>query len=286
MLTDAEVRTAPARRPPLPSLETQYRAYVAQRIDAYKDQLNRNDLLAIGEEAFAELDAGENQFLLTEVLLADCVDRLIAKRLRIPAFRKWREQIHKLRDAQRQPTHWGIDPSGPIGVLLPRLEPGDRVLVVGPAVESCAYLCAAWDCAVTFVDDDLGGVERVESRVASEALGATFDAYMLAAANWQPCYLERPWQLVVVDLGALVAAEAPTRRAYLEQLARCTVPEGVHVLVPGGGLAPDALRGCYAGWGEDPTVARKATAGRAAGTALARPRHAPALPALDATVVA
>lgn len=270
MLTDADVRAAPARRRQLPSLETQYRAYVAQRIDAYKDSLRRDELLAIGDDACREVESGEAQYLLTEVVLADCVDRLIAKRLRLPSFRKWREQIHGLRDAQRQPTHWGLDPSAPLSVLLPRLEPGDNVLVVGPGVESAAYLLSAWECAVTFVDDDLGSVERVESRVTGEALGAGFEAYVMRAGSWLP-YLDRPWQVVVVDLGALTAADAAARLAFLERAAAWSVAEGVHVLVPGGGLAPDAVRSCYVGWDDDPTVARKARSGPAAGIALAKP---------------
>jgi len=270
MLTDAQVRAAPTRRRQLPSLESQYHAFVAQRIDGYKESLRRDDLLALGGDALAEMDAGQGQFLLTEMVLAEWVDRLISKRLRLPTFRRWKEQIHKLRDAQRQPTHWGVDPAAPIAALLPRLEPNDQVLVVGPAVESCAYLCAAWDCAVTFVDDDLGSVERVESRVASEALGAAFDAYVLSSASWLATYLERPWALVIVDLGALVAADAAQRLYFLERLVTCTAGTGIHVLVPGGGLAPDAVRSCYSGWVGDPTVARRASAGRAAGEALAR----------------
>lgn len=270
MLTDAAVRAAPTRRRQHPSLESQYHAFVAQRIDGYKESLPRHELLALGGDALREMEAEQGQFLLTEMVLAEWVDRLLAKRLRLPTFKRWREQIHKLRDAQRQPTHWGIDPSAPISALLPRLEPHDQVLVVGAAVESVAYLCAAWECAVTYVDDNIGSVERVESRVASEALGAAFDAYVLTSASWLAMYLERPWALVVVDLGALVAADAAARLHFLERLIACTDAAGVHVLVPGGGLAPDAVRGCYTGWIGDPTVARKAKAGRSAGEALAR----------------
>lgn len=274
MLTDAQVRAAPAKRRQLPSLESQYRAFVAERIDGYKESLPRAELLALAGDALEEMEGEQGQFLLTEMVLAEWVDRHIAKRLRLPTFKRWKEQIHKLRDAQRQATHWGVDPAAPLAALLPRLEAGDQVLVIGPAVESHAYLCAAWDCAVTFVDDDLGSVERVESRVASEALGAAFDAYMLSAASWLGMYLERPWALVVVDLGALVAADAAARLYFLERLAACTAEVGVHLLVPGGGLAPDAVRGCYPGWVPDATVQRKAKAGRAAGEALARPSQA------------
>jgi hypothetical protein len=37
--------------------------------------------------------------VLTEVLMADCVDRLINRRLRLPSYRRWLSQFKELRAA-------------------------------------------------------------------------------------------------------------------------------------------------------------------------------------------
>ncbi|HTN31110.1 MAG TPA: hypothetical protein VL178_09770, partial [Pseudomonas sp.] len=82
MLKGTETRRTRARRPP-PSLKQQYHEYVLQRIETYKNSLGRNRLLEIGGEAATEMqDAFSGQFLLTEVLMQEAVDRLISKRLR------------------------------------------------------------------------------------------------------------------------------------------------------------------------------------------------------------
>ena len=125
-----------------------------------------------GDEAAAELQtAAEGQFLLTEVLMLESVDRLIMKRLSLRPYSRWRRQFLKLREAQRTPTHWGLEPACPLARLLPRLEPRTSTLVIGSAAEPAAYLLAAHDAAVTFIAGDMGAVERVESRMATEALG-------------------------------------------------------------------------------------------------------------------
>ena len=116
--------------------------------------------------------------MLTEVLMLESVDRLIVKRLALRSYRRWRQQFIKLREAQRTPTHWGLEPNCCLVRLLPRVEPEDQVLVLGGGAESATYLLAAHDAAVTFVAGDLGAVERVESRMAAEALASIFDAFV------------------------------------------------------------------------------------------------------------
>ena len=275
MLTADQLRSAAPRRRSVPSLQLQFQEYLTSRIEAFKNSLSREELLRLGDEAFGEMEtASEEQFVLTEMLMADVVDRLIAKRLQLPSYKKWRQQILAVRAAQRLPTHWGIDPAGPVGSLVPRLEPGDEVLIIGPGVESAAYLFAAVDVAVTFVHEDIGCVERVESRMASESLGTMFTAWVVQAGAWYAAF-ERPWAVVIVDLGALGEADTLARMTLLERLASVSAPACVHVLVPGGGLAPEAVRGCYAGWREDELI-RNRRYGRSAGLALTKSENAAA----------
>ena len=95
-----------------------------------------------------ELEANaQDQYLLTEVLLLEHVDRLIARRLRLPSFQRWKQKHRALRDAQRQPTHWGLDAEHPVVSWTPRLEPGDLALVIGASALPAALLIAAHDVA-------------------------------------------------------------------------------------------------------------------------------------------
>ena len=50
--------------------------------------------------------------------------------------------------------------------------------MVGSAAAATTYLLAAYDAAVTFIAGDLGCVERVESRMAAEALSSMFESYV------------------------------------------------------------------------------------------------------------
>lgn len=250
MLTQAQARQQRRRRSP-PSLQQQYHEYLMQRVEAHKNTLTREELLRLGDEAVSEMDAArEGQFTLTEVLMADQVDNLIMKRLGLRSYGRWRKQFLKLRSAQREPMHWGVDPGNPVARLLPRLEPGDTALVVGAGAEPITYLLAAHDVVVTFVAGNLGAVERVELRMATEGLGSQFQAFMVPAGGWLATYMPHPVQVVVLDASELTPLEPGARRGVVEQAQALTVPEGVHAVLPVRGLAPHAFRGWYDGWDE------------------------------------
>ena len=239
------------RRPPR-SLKQEYEEFMLQRIEEYKNTLTREELLEIGDEAVRELEANAGaQYLLTEVLLLEHVDRVIARRLRLPTFPRWRQRHRTLRLSQREPTHWGLEHAGPLVGLVRRLEPGDLVLVVGATALPGALFLAAYDAEVFLLDQDLGAVEAAESRAVSEQLAGRFHALVIQFGNWLPDVAP---SLVVIDPPALAASRAKDRSAVLAELQARTRPGGVHLVLPTPAarevipLAPEALQAAYAGW--------------------------------------
>ncbi len=190
MLNATEVRPTHRRRRSRYSDKQHYQEYILQRIEGYKNSIGRDELLRLGDEAASELQAtSEGQFVLTEVLMLESVDRLIMKRLSLRPYRRWRQQFIKLRAAQRMPTHWGLEPHCPLAPLLARIESEDTALVVGTEAAPTTYLLAAHDAAVTFIARDLGCVERVESRMAAEALASLFESYVTQLDQALPEFL-------------------------------------------------------------------------------------------------
>src|SRR5207245_9360834 len=81
MLTPLSASGAPAPAPtprrPRRSLKQEYHEFILQRIEEYKNTLTREELLEIGDEAVRELEENAaGQYLLTEVLLLEHVDRI------------------------------------------------------------------------------------------------------------------------------------------------------------------------------------------------------------------
>jgi len=263
------------RRParPLPSLKQQYQEYLLQRIEGFKNSLARDELLTLGDEAARELHTGTaGQFLLTEILMLETVDRLIQKRLRLPSYNKWRKQYRALREAQRQPIHWGLDPAGAVAFLLPRIEAMDNVLVVGGGAQAEACLLAAHQAEVTFVDADLGVVEQMETRIAGESLAGQFMAYVASLGEWLPPFT-RELDLGIVDASTLSGLTHANRAALLLELKNLTRPGGVNVIVPGEGrAAPEGYLAHYPDWDREKlTPARRGKAAKTRGVIMVRP---------------
>ncbi|HUR94589.1 MAG TPA: hypothetical protein VMY76_08395 [Gemmatimonadales bacterium] len=252
MLSAAQLRGTLQRRRSPYSDKQYYQEYILQRIEGYKNSIGRDELLRLGDEAAAELQtAAEGQFLLTEVLMLESVDRLIMKRLSLRPYNRWRRQFLKLREAQRTPTHWGLEPTSALARLLPRIEPRDITLVIGSAAEPAAYLLAAHDAVVTFLAGDLGCVERIESRMATEALGSLFEGYVAQAGPCLPEFVDvpGPLDLVVIDPGALSELGASCRLEFVTDLQRLSRPGCIHVILPScPSLAPESLLSFYEGW--------------------------------------
>lgn len=249
MLTAAEATGRRARRRAPISLQQQYQQYIMQRIEAYKHSLSRSELMTLAAESTAEMVASlEGQLVLTEVLVLESVDRLIAKRLKLPSYKRWRTHFQSIRESQREPTRWGMSAHHPVARLLPRLEPGDRAMLVGTGCGAAACLLAAHDVQVTFVADDLARVEALELQLASEALGASVECYVALLGNgWLPP-LEGPANLVVIDADALRGLTPPEREWLVGSLQALTASAGAHALVAGESAPASTLLAHYDGW--------------------------------------
>jgi type III secretion system FlhB-like substrate exporter len=271
VLSPAELAQRQRARQTLPSLKQQYQEYLLNRIESYKESLSWNERMALPDEARRELDSGEQgQFFLTEILLTEMVDQLIMKRLRLPSYKKWRTQYADLRKAQREPVHWGVDPECALVRLLPRLESGDKVLLVGSGVQAEAFLLAAHDCEVTFLAEDLGLVDQIDSRASAEALSERLYTCVAVLGNWLPAF-DHELDLVVIDAGTLSTMEHANRQTLLIGLSNLTRPGGVHVLLPAGSSsAPEGYLSHYPDWDREPAPPRR-KASRSRGVILTRP---------------
>ncbi|HTS87390.1 MAG TPA: hypothetical protein VMG41_02775 [Gemmatimonadales bacterium] len=276
MLTALQLQQQRRRRA-VPSLKQQYHEYILQRIEGYKNSLSRGELLALGSEAIGEMEAAGDQFLLTEVLLTDWVDRLIHRRLRLQPYGKWSRHFKQLRAAQREPTHWGIDRRSPVTRILPRLEVGDAALIIGVDAAPLAFLLAAHDVDVVFTGSDMTFVDQVESRIAEEALGHFCTTYVCPRGQLGPEVPARV-QIVAIDTATLETLGAGARRAFLECLMERTSAGGVHLLVPSKqALAPDAFLSHYAEWTREAPAERRRPA-KSLGLLLGRPPEVAAPP--------
>ena len=258
MLTAAEATGRRARRRAPISLQQQYQQYIMQRIEAYKHSLSRSELMTLAAESTAEMVASlEGQLVLTEVLVLESVDRLIAKRLKLPSYKRWRTHFQSIRESQREPNRWGMSAHHPVTRLLPRLEPGDRALLVGTGCGAAACLLAAHDVEVTFIADDLARVEALELQLASEALGASVEAYVVQLGNgWLPP-IDGPAHLVVIDADALRALTPPERDWLVTALQTLTAGGGAHALVAAEGSPASTLLAHYDGWMREHQSARR-----------------------------
>jgi hypothetical protein len=206
--------------------------------------------MTIADEAVRELEA-EEQFLLTEMLMLEQVDRLIVRRLKLPPYRKWRERHVKLRRAQQEPTHWGLDPDTPLGELAGRLDESDLALFLGSGASAAALYVAALDVQVLLIDGNLAAVEAAENLAAAEAVASRFQALVVSLGAWFPDAVPT---LVVLDAVTMAELDAPVRQRLLETLKDRTVAGGVHCILPAEPrgnvipLAPEALQAHYGGW--------------------------------------
>ncbi|MGD2136448.1 MAG: hypothetical protein PVF27_09820 [Gemmatimonadales bacterium] len=244
---------APRRQPrPQRSLRQEYAEFILERIEEFKQQISREELLEIANEAVLELEGeSEEQLLLTEVLLLEHVDRLIMRRLNLPSYRRWRTRHMKLRRAQREATHWGLEPNTPLVRFAAEFGEDGAALAVGAAAAPAALLLAAHDWPVTYIDNQITTVEAVETRAAAEVLTSRFTALVVGIGDWFPDITP---VLSVMDPNTLARLDGPERDRFLTTLTGRTPPGGAHVVLPRKpvadviALAPESVERHYEGW--------------------------------------
>jgi hypothetical protein len=249
MLTNAGTRQS--RRPPR-SLRAEYDLFIEQRIEEYKDSLPRGEILEIGDEAMKEL-AGAEQFLLTEVVLRDHVDAIIRRRLKLPAFRRWRDKYVALRAAQSEPSHWGLAPHEPAAELGRLMEDDDTVLVVGATDGACALYLAARGASVRVADPDIAAVYGLENRAMTEQLGGRIECEVVRLDWFDPNAVR--FCACVLELSALALMGANERAELIRRIKEATPEGGRHAIMAAGHdgakgtrLSSDALRSHYVDW--------------------------------------
>ena len=225
------------------SLRHEYELFIEQEIENYKESIPRSALLAIGDEAAAKI-ASEPQFALTELLLLEEVDRIIARRLRLPKYETWRRKRLKLHEEMRRPEHWGLSSSDALVRTISR-EVG-HVLLAGDARRSALYL-AANGCEVTAVEAGEEAVQRVMEAAIQAGLAERVHAVTGELSEFRP---DVPLFAVVCSHATLSTLSARERARVIKVLQTATQDGGVHLLetIVAGSSVVDELRATYAGW--------------------------------------
>jgi hypothetical protein len=230
------------------SLKHEYELYVENEIENYKDSIPRSALLAIGDEAVAALRE-QAQTVLTEMVLWEEVDRIIARRLRLPTYQTWRRRQLRKKAEFSRPERWGLHPDSPLAREL-RASEGEHVLVAGVDDEGAAIFSAALGCSVTALDHAPDAVERVMSAAEQAGLLSRVRGCVGDLGEWAPDVALR---LVVCSPAAFDGLAPTDRERAIAALQSATLDGGVHLvrtIVAGQAAGPtlDELRSQYAGW--------------------------------------
>lgn len=243
------------------SLRYEYELYVEQEIEAYKESLSRPALLALGDEAVEALRQLP-QTTLTEVVLCDEVDRMIARRLRLPTYSTWRRRhMRRLADLRR-PERWGLAPEATLVRELIAAAEGEHVLFAGVEDEQALLFPAALGCTVTGIGCEPAVIDRAVAAVEAAGMGRRVRGCVGALDAWRP---DAGFRVVVCTRAAFAQVRPEDHDEVFDLLQRATIAGGAH-FVRAGGSDADAdewrlpslalLETRYAGW--DTAVERDA----------------------------
>lgn len=221
-------------------------------IEEYKNSMKREALLRLADEAVRAM-ADNPQTALTELLLGDEVDRLIARRLKLPSFRTWKQRALKRAEALCRPEHWGLAPDAAVVRMVPAVDDAvvANVLVAGGGERQHgpALFLAAQGFAVTTLDTDYDAVERVMHAAEAHGLESNVRGFVGLLEQWAP---DVRFQAVVCAPHAVLELAADARHRVLDALQDATVDGGVHLFEGAGDddlpFLPESLRASYAGW--------------------------------------
>ncbi len=229
------------------SLKYEYELYVEREIEDYKDSISRSALLKIGDEAVTVL-RNSAQIALTEMLIWQEVDRIIARRLGLKSYATWRRKRLKMLEEYSKPEHWGIDPDAAL-VRAFRDSSERNVLVAGATGEGPALFLAARGCAVTSVEPARDAVERVVRAAEAAGLGQRVRSYCADIGAWAP---DVALHAVVCSSTAFAGLSTADRSRVIEVLQSATVDGGVHLVetIAAGtdAAALEELTSNYRGW--------------------------------------
>ena len=232
---------------PTRSLQHEYERYVEQEIEAYKESVPRSVLLGIGDEAVASLAKAE-QFTLTELIVWEEVDRIIARRLRLPSATTWRRRRLKAIEELRRPERWGMSAKHPLVRGVKDAAADGIALVAGAVDESPTLYLAANGRRVTAIDAEPDAVDRVIHAALRAGLTDRIDARVGGIESWSP---DSPLFAVIVSEVALASLTLDERQRVLETLQRATIDGGVHLVQALAGRERESLnelREFYHGW--------------------------------------
>jgi hypothetical protein len=230
------------------SLRHEYQQYVEREVEDYKNSVSTVFLHSIAAEAARALDESA-QLGMREVLLADEVDRIIAKRLRLPSYETWRRRREKNANELRRPEHWGLRPDTPLSQAIPDSKVTAQVLVAGARVEGSALYLAANGCEVTAIEPEVAVVNRVLRAARDAGLTEKVRGFAADLVSFTP---DGPLAAVICTPAAFAGLSVFEREQVLRLLQQATSDGGVHLietLVAGQAmLTEEELRSSYSGW--------------------------------------
>ncbi len=230
------------------SLRHEYQQYVEREVEDYKNSVSTVFLHSIAAEAARTLDESA-QLGMREVLLADEVDRIIARRLRLPSYETWRRRREKNANELRRPEHWGLRPDTPLSQAIPAPTTSAQVLVAGARVEGSALYLAANGCEVTAIEPEVAVVNRVLRAARDAGLTEKVRGFAADLVSFTP---DGPLAAVICTPAAFAGLSVFEREQVLRLLQQATSDGGVHLietLVAGQAvLTEEELRSSYSGW--------------------------------------
>jgi hypothetical protein len=230
------------------SLRHEYSLYLDREIEAYKDSVSREHLCGIADFAQSALE-GELQLGMRDVLLAAEVDRIIAKRLKIPSFETWRRRRVKNSSEPKRPEFWGLRSDTPLAQAINSASLHSRVVVSGARVHGSALYLAANGCQVTAIEPEHDVVERVLSAAEDAGLESRVRGLTTELREWRP---DGPLAAVICTPAAFAGLSAFERERVIAVLQTATADGGVHLvetIVAGQeAITEEELRARYTGW--------------------------------------